>query len=88
MERHFEIGLPVQVVNEHWEGFRRQHGAGGINLEMEPAGGDSTRVRLLAEGVDGDVLDEMAHHFQHYLEARGELQLPLVGTLLSPGAPN
>jgi hypothetical protein len=86
MERHFEIGLPVQVVHSHWEAFRQEHPASNARLEMQPAGGDSTRVSLLApENQDAAALEDLAGHFRHYLEARGEGHVPLAGTMLSPG---
>ena len=89
MERAFEIGLPVQIVQSHWEAFRAEHASHGVRLEMEPAGGDSTRVHLLApENAEAGILEAFADHFRRYLEARGEGQVPLAGTMLSPGAPN
>ena len=90
MERRFEIGLPVQIVHSHWEDFKRDHEHSLARLEMEPAGGDSTRVRLLApENSDADALDTLAGEFRHYLQARGEgAGFPLVGPMVSPGAPN
>jgi hypothetical protein len=89
MERHFEIGLPVQIVHSHWEDFRREHEGARVRLELEPAGGDSTRVRLLApDDADGEGLEDLARHFCRYLQARGEGHVPLAGTMVSPGAPN
>lgn len=70
MERRFDIGLPVQIVHSHWEAFKREHEDSPARLEMEPAGSDSTRVRLLApQNTDAGALDLLADHFRHYLEA-------------------
>ena len=85
MQREFEIGLPVQVVHRHWQGFMQEGGADGMEMRVEPAGGASTRVCLTGEG---EGLDALAQRFQHYLETHGEGHVPLAGTMVSPGAPN
>ena len=72
MERRFEIGLPVQIVHSNWEHFKREHEDSPARLEMEAAGGGSTRVRLLApENSDVGALEALTLDFRHYLEAPG-----------------
>jgi hypothetical protein len=58
-------------------------------VHLEAAGGDTTRVRITAPGdMNADALEQLAEHLRHFLELKGEAPMPLVGTMVSPGAPN
>ena len=83
MEREFEIGLPVFLVQQRWREYVGGQGAQGVEIHLDPAGGASTRVCLRGEG---ETVDDAALHFRRYLEAHGEGEVPLVGRMVSPGA--